>query len=171
MVLCVFLVLSVFMVNVTKAQQPTDETALFMPNETEETDTVFVDIQGAVVKPGVYRFVKGARLFDGVETAGGLLENSSGQAVNMAQIMVDGTQYVIPYMFESDQNTDEDTKISINEADQTQLVRLPNIGPVTAGNIIDYRNEHGAFETLEALLEVPGIGEATFEKLRPFITI
>ena len=62
-------------------------------------------------------------------------------------------------------------KININSADQTQLQKVPGIGPVTASKIIAYRNEKGDFTQIDQLTNIKGIGNATLEKMRPYITI
>lgn len=61
--------------------------------------------------------------------------------------------------------------IDLNQAGQAQLEELPGIGPVTAGNILAWREQHGRFTAVEELMEVSGIGEKTFEQLRPHVTV
>jgi len=66
---------------------------------------------------------------------------------------------------------DEDLSIFINDASQSELERLPGIGPVIAERIVEYRSKHGKFHTLEALMEVNGIGQKTYEKLKPYLKL
>lgn len=65
----------------------------------------------------------------------------------------------------------EGEKININTASIYELDRLPNIGPSKAEAIVAYRTEHGAFEQIEDIMEVSGIGEATFEELKEYVTV
>lgn len=66
---------------------------------------------------------------------------------------------------------DEGLSIFINDASQSELERLPGIGPVIAERIVEYRSKHGKFHTLEALMEVNGIGQKTYEKLKPYLKL
>ena len=66
---------------------------------------------------------------------------------------------------------DEGLSIFINDASQSELERLPGIGPVIAERILEYRSKHGKFHTLEALMEVNGIGQKTYEKLKPYLKL
>ena len=61
--------------------------------------------------------------------------------------------------------------IDLNQADAAQLESLPAIGEVTAARIIEYRQENGGFKKIEELMNVRGIGERSFLRLRPLVTV
>lgn len=71
----------------------------------------------------------------------------------------------------SNSDSSDERKVNINTADESELTTLPGIGPSKAASIVQYRTDHGPFQTTESLMEVSGIGQKTFEKLEPFISI
>ena len=134
-----------------------------------------VHVAGAVVNPGVYELKRGSRVNDAIQAAGGVLEDGDTQAINLAKVVSDGERVWVPYKGEvgDDGSIMEEGRllININTANQETLEKLPGIGPVTAGNIIKYRNEHGLFEKIEDIQNVPGIGYVTFQDLKDLITV
>lgn len=133
------------------------------------TGRVLVDVIGAVRHPGVVRLPAGARVVDAVAAAGGLLRGRQ-PIVNMARVVVDGEQIVVGGGSESDAAVGAvakagSTVIDLNAATIAQLDALPGIGPVLAKRIVDYRSAHGGFAHKRDLLEVPGIGDATYARL------
>lgn len=147
---------------------------------------VTVDVKGAVLHPGVYTLVESQRIIDAIEQAGGLQTDAEGTAVNFAQILEDQMVIYVPKIGEeiesqsiviagasksSEAADASDDTIDINKADQTQLMSLNGIGQVKAENIINYRAEHGLFQTIEDLKKVSGIGEVTFNNLKDKIVI
>ena len=157
--------------------------------ETKETsvDTteICVHVCGAVVNPGVYRLPVNSRLYEAVLAAGGLKEEAEDTSLNQASVVEDGQQIYVPTKEEVENGTfggasgeetvknteSSDGKININTADKTQLVTLPGIGESKAAAIITYRETHGSFQSIEELMEINGIKEGVFQKIRDMITI
>ena len=151
---------------------------------------VFVYVCGAVANPGVYEVEAGSRVFQAVELAGGLLEDASPEHVNQAMAVTDGQQIYIPSRSEIQDKEDslykDDSllgmnqgvnesgssgKVNINTADKTELMTIPGVGESRAQDIMNYRQEHGGFSSIEEIMNVPGIKEATFEKIKDGIEV
>ena len=127
---------------------------------------VVVHVAGAVSEPGVYRLPAGSRVADAVERAGGPSGRGDPDAVNLAARLADGQQVVVPSRDGSTgAEATEDGPISLGSADQADLETIDGIGPVTAADIIAFRDEHGGIASIEELDEIPGIGPATIESL------
>ncbi len=128
---------------------------------------VVVHVAGAVADPGVYRLPAGSRVADAVERAGGASARGDPDSVNLAARLADGQQVVVPGRGAGEGTVAaEDGPISLGSADQADLETIDGIGPVTAADIIAFRDEHGGVASIEDLDEVPGIGPATIESLR-----
>lgn len=144
---------------------------------------VVVHIVGAVAEPGVRRLPTGVRAADAVDAAGGATEDADLTGLNLARIVEDGEQIVVPRIGESDAADESGTgagaaggadagdAVDINAADLAALDELPGIGPVTAQAIIDHRESVGRFASVDELLDVDGIGEATLGRLRPHVRV
>lgn len=144
----------------------------------DELKSVVVHICGAVVSPGVYELSPGSRIADAVELAGGLLEDADESYVNLAELLADGQQISIPTKQEArlmrqlpQQNSVACGKININTADKVLLCSLPGIGDTRAADIIAYRQEHGGFKAIEDIMQVSGIKEGSFQKIKEMITV
>ncbi|MEN1934839.1 helix-hairpin-helix domain-containing protein [Paenibacillus sp. 102] len=141
----------------------------------EQKKIIMIDIKGAVHREGVYEMGVGARVKDGVEKAGGFLPEADSAKVNLAQLMQDQMLLYIPKKGEQVQGANlpsgQEGKIQINVASKEQLEKITGIGPRKAENIMKYREEHGAFQKIEDLLEVDGIGEKSLEKIKDKIII
>lgn len=145
-----------------------------------------VHIAGAVKSPGVYRLRQGARVNDGVDAAGGATTSADLDSVNLATLLNEGEQIYIPKRGEKPRTIttrpqlsvggavsdgvisggDVATRlININLASATELEQLPGVGPATAKAIVAYREKYGAFNTLEDLLKVRGIGPAKLSEI------
>lgn len=140
----------------------------------ERSDEILIEIAGAVVNPGVYELDRGDRVVDLIDVAGGLLPIADTSALNQAAEAVDGSKVTIP--FESDDTTasasPETTQpIDLNRATADELMTLPGIGAVRAQAIVDFRLQHGPFESIDALTFVDGISLALLEEIRPFVTV
>lgn len=153
-------------------------------NEHEEVETiepmkVIVDVKGAVARPGVYEVDEGSRVIDVIEKAGGILENADVNQINFAETLKDEMVVYVPKIGEemnqsqsvSSSGASHNDKIRINYATSEELQKLTGIGPSKAEAIISYREENGPFQVEEDLLNVSGIGQKTFEKIKDEITV
>lgn len=162
--------------NGAEYQEPVNENL-----ESEEPDIIYVDICGAVKYPGVYRLAGDARVFEAVELAGGLLEEACAQSVNQAEKLCDGQKIYVPTVEEWESGSiqenfqtkasDDDGLININTADESKLCELPGVGESRAGAIIQYREEHGDFKTIEEIQNVSGIKSGLYAKIKDLIKV
>lgn len=147
-----------------------------------------VDVAGAVVRPGVYRLLPGARVGDAITAAGGFGPRVDvdrvGLELNLAATLTDGAQIRVPSRDDptasgvgstgggpgSGAGAGTGGPINLNTATQSDLEGLPGIGPVTAGKILESR-AGAPFRTVDELRERGLVGEKTFEKLKPLITV
>lgn len=176
-------------------------------SEESRLEKIFVYVCGSVRQPGVYEFQDGARIYEAVEAAGGLLEEADSRAVNLAAELKDQMQIYIPSQAETaggqsaSGNAQESyvltgdashgagsetvsggaaseaaaggtqSRININTAQESQLTTLPGIGPSKAKDIIEYREAHGAFSSVEELMDIPGIKSGVFDKIKDKVTV
>jgi competence protein ComEA len=136
---------------------------------------IAVHIAGSVATPGTYMLPANARLNDAIVAAGGLRENADTAAINPAARIGDGERILIPALAGSSDSASMADKpasglVNINTATTAELDTLPGIGPVLAGRIIEYRELHGRFSTIDQLLEVEGISRSTVDGLRDLVT-
>ena len=143
----------------------------------QDVDLV-VDVAGKVRKPGIAVLPPGSRVVDALEAAGGARRGVDLTALNLARPVVDGEQILVgvapaPGVAGSlGTSAPEGTAlVNLNSADQATLETLPGVGPVTAGAILAWRTDNGGFTSVDELLEVDGIGEATLEDLAPLVTL
>ncbi len=164
-------------------RSPTGKAVELLPTPTLEPIVVYVT--GAVNSPGVYRLPVASRLVDAVQQAGGFMDGADLTQVNLAEMLDDGAQIVIPGV--EDVPTPQLTiggsglletptppggeLVDINTADAALLEQLPGIGVTSAQSIIDYRTTNGPFTQAEDLLKIPGIGSATLEEIRGLIIV
>jgi competence protein ComEA len=133
---------------------------------------VVVDVTGAVRRPGVYRLPSGARVTDAVERAGGPGGRALLEGINRAARLADGQQVVVPERAPGSTSPiaaatgSEEGPISLGTATPEQLDTIEGIGPVTAEDIIGFRDQHGGLSSIEQLDQISGIGPATMEALR-----
>lgn len=135
---------------------------------------LFVHILGEVARPGLYEVREGARAVDVVAAAGGFTDAADPGALNLARLVVDGEQIVVPAVGESPlvaPGHSADGRVNLNTADAAALETLPRIGPAMADRILSWRAQHGPFRAVEDLLDVSGIGEATLDALRDLVTV
>ncbi len=143
-----------------------------------------VHVEGAVAQPGVYTLPAGSRVQDAIKVAGGMLKEADTRALNLAAPLQDGIRVLLPTIPPPtptpDPNAPRSGKtptpvivypININTATQAELESLPGIGPVTAQEIIAYREAHGPFTSIEQIMDVEGIGPKTFEEIQDLITV
>ncbi len=140
----------------------------------------YVHVCGEVVHPGVYRLSEGQRVFEAVELAGGFTDDAADSYLNLAETVHDGMKVEVPSRekaaaMESEPETAQDAKrdgrINLNTATREELMTLRGIGQARAEDIIAWRQKQGGFKRIEEIMEVPGIKEAAFEKIRDYITI
>jgi len=132
---------------------------------------VVVDVTGAVVRPGVYRLPAGARVTDAVDRAGGATGAALLEAINLAARLADGQQVVVPKKGPGGAplaavGGAEEGPISLGTATVEQLDTIDGIGPVTAQDIVEFRDSHGGLSSVDQLDQISGIGPATMEALR-----
>jgi competence protein ComEA len=158
------------------------------PNPDEQNGPMYVDVKGAVKRPGIYKVEEGDRIIDAIGLAGGLSEKADEKQLNFAQKLHDEMVVYVPQKgeeigelpFASHQagaNANQagalqgSGKVNINNANADELQTLPGIGPAKAQAIIDYRQQQGPFRQVEDLKNVSGIGDKTFEKLKESVTV
>lgn len=141
-------------------------------------ESIVVDVVGKVRRPGIAVLPAGARVVDAVEAAGGVRRGVDPATVNMARLLTDGEQVVVggppgvaPSVPGEEPASPAGGLVNLNTADQATLETLPGVGPVTAAAILEWRAEHGAFTSVDELLEVSGIGEATLAEIAPHVTL
>lgn len=139
---------------------------------------IYVTISGEVNNPGMYELTESSRLNDLIEKAGGLTENAYTENINYSQILTDEQFIKILSKSEVNKNVsnyDENTifldVININTSTSEELCKLPNIGEITAKNIIEYREKNGKFQKIDDIKKVNGIGEGTYNKIKNNICI
>lgn len=145
---------------------------------------ILIHVDGAVRNPGVYPLEQGSRVRDAVLAAGGLGDKANSSVLNLAAGLKDGDKLHIPAIgtplapVTAATGTEHETEpdgsigpVNINTADEETLSTLPGIGTTRAQQIIAYREQHGGFKTIEEILEISGIGPASFERLKELITV
>lgn len=135
---------------------------------------ITIDIEGAVLHPGVYKLSIGSRVIDAIRAAGGVTKVGDPSDLNQARIIADGEQIYV-YAKTGTTSTKKSTvkvkpksssSILINRASAKEFEALDGIGPVLAARIVSYRKANGPFATIEDLLKVPGIGAGTLSKFK-----
>jgi competence protein ComEA len=178
-------------------QRPTGASIQLLPPPATITPVpVRVYMQGEVKTPGVYALPKGSILQAALDAAGGLTDKADTHSLNLAQLLNDGDQVVVPALpptraptsttgpgtpTATPASTSEPTAeatglapgtlINLNTATLAELDSLPHIGPTIAQRIIDYRTAHGPFTSLQQVMNVEGIGPGTYQQIKDFITV
>lgn len=156
---------------------PLEDTSTGTGAGPESTDDLYVHVLGAVEKPGLYVLDRDARLVDALAAAGGTTVEADLAAVNLARMLEDGEQVVVPAAGAMAGGPGEvapppdGDRIDLNTADQAALETLPRIGPALAERIISWREENGRFASVDDLLAVPGIGEKLVAGLRDGVRV
>jgi competence protein ComEA len=136
---------------------------------------VYVDVVGAVRRPGLYRLPEGSRVADAVRRAGGASRKAQLELVNLAALVADGERVVVPrrgvsaVVAAGSGAAAPSGPVHLNSATLEQLDELPGVGPVTAQKIVDYRTAHGGFDSVDELDAVPGIGPARLAELHDLV--
>lgn len=184
--------------NEVKLQSTGEQNA---PAEKAEPHTIYVHVCGAVVNPSVYELPAGSRVYEAVQIAGGFTEDADESYVNQAQTLSDGVKLVIPTIEQTQamvtensevdlvgivgeqggvqetaasaqgETASSDGKININTASEAELCNIPGIGATRAAAIVAYRQEKGGFSSVEDIMNVSGIKEGTYEKIKDSIKV
>ncbi|MDR2771182.1 MAG: helix-hairpin-helix domain-containing protein, partial [Clostridiales Family XIII bacterium] len=162
-------------------------------------ETIVVDVGGAVQNPAVLILPAGSRVYEALDSAGGLLPQADMSEINRATVLRDGDRIYIPSREEVAAKTPvpqsagggagagitnaatagetqaagggADGPVNINTADSAELQKLNGVGPSTAQKILEYREAHGRFARIEDIKNVSGIGDKTFEKLKDRLAV
>ena len=146
----------------------------------QEDTTITVYVSGEVNSPGLVELPSDSRIADAIKACGDFTPLADKAKINLAQKLTDGMQIQVsrkaPVINSNEQVNDTNSNspnnnsssnlININTATKEDLDTLPGIGPATAQKIIDYRQEHGNFSSIEDIKNVKGIGEAKFSKMQ-----
>lgn len=175
--------------NLADDEQPAD--AASSEAHEAKAQLIFVHVIGAVKRPGVVQVPSGSRVSAVIEAAGGADETAVLSGVNLAREALDGEQLLVPTAeqveagaMESDvlgkngsgagngaQGSGSSSLIDLNRADVAAFETLPRVGPALAARIVDWRETHGRFTSIDQLLEVSGIGEKTLDGFRTLVTV
>ena len=165
----------------TANQESTEETS----SESPESETILVDVKGAVQSEGVYELSSTARVNDAIEAAGGFSDQADKKSVNLAQKLSDEAVVYVASQGENvsvvqpatsspaagvtgSENTE---KINLNTATVADLTTISGIGEKRANDILAYRDSQGGFTSVDDLNNVSGIGDKTLENIRPYVTV
>lgn len=146
---------------------------------TSAPQTVVVDVAGKVRHPGVYRLPAGARVEDALRAAGGARPNVDLNRLNLAAVVVDGEQIPVgiraavgaPAGGGGGDPSAASGPVDLNTATLEQLETLPGVGPVLGQRILDWRDQHSGFTSIDQLDDVPGIGTTRLSELTPLVTV
>lgn len=146
-----------------------EETVTF---EQSESEYIYVHICGYVASPGVYQVEEGTRLYNVIELAGGVTAEGCVETLELARFVKDEETIYVPSVDEAvSMKMSGGSLVNINKADKELLMTLPGIGESKAETIISFRNENGDFSCIEDIMNIPGIKEAAFSKIKDYICV
>ncbi len=162
-----------------------DINAAGIPGEEEAAVSCMVHVCGAVEQPGVYELPQGSRIYQAIERAGGLSDEADPDYLNQADFVSDGEKVYVPtreevaemdsplqnVVTQSGETSATSGLVNLNTASEDQLCTLPGIGSSKARSIIAYREEHGSFDRIESVMNVAGIKDGLFQKMKAYITV
>lgn len=131
-------------------------------------EVIVVAVMGQVQRPGLVELPPGSRVADALAAAGGPLPETDLSTLNLARRLVDGELITVGVASAS---SGPGGLLNLNTATAAELESLPGVGPVLAARIVQYRDQHGGFRTVDELNDVPGIGDATFRELESRVTV
>ena len=153
-------------------EEAIDENTEERTERTEDMEYIFVYVCGAVNREGVYELLSGSRVYQAIEVAGGFREDADKNSVNQAEVLEDEERIYVPIVGEKITSvSEEEGKVNINKASKEELMTLPGVGESRAESIIQYREDVGAFQNIEDIMQVSGIKEGLFEKIKDLITV
>ena len=175
----------------TETESETETVTLQVDDDSIDTDSAVIkDIKvyvcGAVQRPDVYEISADSRIVDAVSAAGGFAIDAYPEAMNLAETVSDGSRIYVPTKEEVDAlavvysdtgsgsggtTSDSTGRVNINTATLEELTTLPGIGDTRARAIIDYREQNGAFGNIEDIMQVTGIKEKSFSKIKDSICV
>jgi competence protein ComEA len=175
-VLCVLLVTAGVLIYVRRPASQSIEIVEPSPTSGPQAVELAVYVTGAVLNPGVYYLPGESRVQDALEAAGGPAGNADLDRVNLAQRVHDEDQIYVPEVGEvsvpsASMGGTGGGLVDINAASIAELEGLPGIGPTLAQAVVDYREANGPFGSVGEIMEVQGIGQGVFEKIRELITV
>lgn len=135
---------------------------------------IYVQVSGCVEHPGVYELSEGARVYEAIDMAGGLTAEADASDLNQALQASDGQMIYVMSAAEKEEakaQAVDDGKVNINTADEQTLMMLPGIGASKASSIVTYREKNGNFTNPEDLMNITGIKEGVFNKIKDRITV
>lgn len=187
---------SITPIEVSEEQKDTEEKKAEKEKAEEESENqgkervVYVHVCGQVNVPGVYELPEGSRIYEAVAAAGGMTNQAAGERLNQAAAVEDGQQIYVLSKEEAAKDAEsaggeagvldasipgmpqaEDGKVNLNTATAEELMTLSGIGEAKAEAILRYREEHGGFQKVEELMEVEGIKEGVFQKIKEQVKI
>nr|WP_254117554.1 helix-hairpin-helix domain-containing protein [Bacillus pumilus] len=147
-----------------------------------ESSSIFVEVKGAVKKPGVYTFQSDARVEEAIRRAGGFTSKADTIEINQAAKLEDSMMIYVRKQGEAEREAqtagadaplgnEKSQGVNVNQADAAELQTINGIGPAKAEAIITYREEHGEFQQIEDLRNISGFGEKTIERLKNELTV
>lgn len=159
-----------------------EDTIVEVSEDNQIPAVIIVDVKGGVRHPGVYALEDGDRLIDAINAAGGYTPEADSRLLNHAMKLADELLIYVPLVGEEPIEGDaslimsgdlqvDDGAININTASESELMTISGIGPAKAAAIIQYRDEHGSFSAPESLMEISGIGQKTYDKLKDQIKV
>lgn len=173
------LILCLMLIGCGEAEQimvieDTAEKSVYVDDPVVEDSCLYVYVCGAVSEEGVYKLNAGDRVVDAIQLAGGFSEDACTNAINLSEKLSDEQRIYIPTIDEMQQVLEikeDDGCVNINTADEEKLTELTGIGQTRAKAIIEYRESHGGFNEIEEIMNVSGIGQASFEKIKDSIKV
>ena len=166
----------------------------------EDMPLVYIHVCGLVSTPGVYGLPAGSRVYEAIEAAGGFSEAAVPDYLNLAQVLEDGMKIQVPDRDQAEEwkargltqsgismgggtagvltsgrtgsgDGGSKARVNLNTASREELMTLRGIGASRADDIIHYRQEFGGFKSIEDIMNVSGIKDAAFEKIKDSITV